>query len=117
MTLTEAPPTAATTATPVARRARLDHLDALEAQAIFIIREVAAELRNPVVLFSGGKDSVVVLHLAAKAFAPGPFPFPVMHVDTGHNFPEVIEFRDRVVVDLGARLVVASVQRRSTTDG
>jgi sulfate adenylyltransferase subunit 2 len=116
MTLTEAPPTAATTATPVARRARLDHLDALEAQAIFIIREVAAELRNPVVLFSGGKDSVVVLHLVAKAIAPAPFPFAVMHVDTGHNFHEVIEFRDRVVGRLGARLVVASVQR-SIDDG
>ena len=110
MTLTEAPPTAATTATTIARRARLEHLDALEAQAIFIIREVAAELRNPVVLFSGGKDSVVVLHLVAKAMAPAPFPFAVMHVDTGHNFDEVIEFRDRVVGRLGARLVVASVQ-------
>jgi sulfate adenylyltransferase subunit 2 len=111
MTLTEAPPTTATRASTIPRRARLDHLDALEAQAIFIIREVAAELRNPVVLFSGGKDSVVVLHLVAKAMAPAPFPFAVMHVDTGHNFDEVIEFRDRVVGRLGARLVVASVQR------
>ena len=92
------------------RAAALDHLDALESQAIFIIREVAAELRNPVVLFSGGKDSVVVLHLVAKAFAPAPFPFAVMHVDTGHNFPEVLDFRDLVVSKLGARLVVASVQ-------
>jgi sulfate adenylyltransferase subunit 2 len=120
MTLTEAPPTATTPATPTvnpgAARARLDHLDALEAQAMFIIREVAAELRNPVVLFSGGKDSVVVLHLVAKAMAPAPFPFAVMHVDTGHNFDEVIEFRDRVVGRLGAQLVVASVQR-SIEDG
>ena len=88
MTLTEAAPTT------VVRAGALDHLDALEAHAIFIIREVAAELRNPVVLFSGGKDSVVVLHLVAKAMAPAPFPFAVMHVDTGHNFDEVIEFRD-----------------------
>ncbi len=104
MTLTEAAPTT------VAREAALDHLDALESQAIFIIREVAAELRNPVVLFSGGKDSVVVLHLVAKALAPAPFPFAVMHVDTGHNFQEVLDFRDLVVSKLGARLVVASVQ-------
>ena len=90
--------------------ASLDHLDTLESQAIFIIREVAAELRNPVVLFSGGKDSVVVLHLVAKALAPAPFPFVVMHVDTGHNFREVLDFRDLVVSKLGARLVVASVQ-------
>ena len=104
MTLTEASPTT------VARAGALDHLDALESQAIFIIREVAAELRNPVVLFSGGKDSVVVLHLVAKALAPAPFPFAVMHVDTGHNFQEVLDFRDLVVSKLGARLVVASVQ-------
>ena len=107
MTLTEASPTVAS---PNTRGAALDHLDALEAQAIFIIREVAAELRNPVVLFSGGKDSVVVLHLVAKALAPAPFPFAVMHVDTGHNFEEVLDFRDLVVSKLGARLVVASVQ-------
>ena len=104
MTLTEASPTT------IARAGVLDHLDALESQAIFIIREVAAELRNPVVLFSGGKDSVVVLHLVAKALAPAPFPFAVMHVDTGHNFQEVLDFRDLVVGKLGARLVVASVQ-------
>ena len=104
VTLTEAAPTT------VARDGALDHLDALESQAIFIIREVAAELRNPVVLFSGGKDSVVVLHLVAKALAPAPFPFAVMHVDTGHNFQEVLDFRDLVVSKLGARLVVASVQ-------
>ncbi len=86
------------------------HLDTLEAEAIHIMREVAAELERPVLLFSGGKDSIVLLRLAEKAFRPGGFPFPVMHVDTGHNFPEVIEFRDRRVAELGERLVVASVQ-------
>jgi sulfate adenylyltransferase subunit 2 len=89
---------------------RLSHLDELEAEAIHIMREVAAELERPVLLFSGGKDSIVLLHLAAKAFRPGRFPFPLMHVDTGHNFPEVIEFRDRRVAELGERLIVASVQ-------
>jgi len=89
---------------------RLSHLDALEAEAIHILREVAAELERPVLLFSGGKDSIVLLRLAEKAFRPGRFPFPVMHVDTGHNFPEVIEFRDRRVEELGERLIVASVQ-------
>jgi sulfate adenylyltransferase subunit 2 len=88
----------------------LTHLQALEAEAIHIIREVAAEFERPVMLFSGGKDSAVMLHLAVKAFAPARLPFPVMHVDTGHNFPEVMEFRDRRVTELGARLVVASVQ-------
>src|SRR3989449_4013946 len=88
----------------------LTHLDDLEAEAIHIIREVAAELERPVLLFSGGKDSIVLLRLAEKAFRPGGFPFPVMHVDTGHNFPEVIEFRDRRVAELGERLLVASVQ-------
>ncbi len=88
----------------------LTHLRALEAEAIHIIREVAAEFERPVLLFSGGKDSIVMLHLAVKAFWPAPVPFPVMHVDTGHNFPEVIEFRDRRVNELGVRLVVASVQ-------
>jgi len=88
----------------------LTHLQALEAEAIHIIREVAAEFERPVLLFSGGKDSAVMLHLAVKAFAPARLPFPVMHVDTGHNFPEVIEFRDRRVAELGVRLVVASVQ-------
>src|SRR5437870_4407939 len=88
----------------------LPHLDALEAEAIFIMREVAAELERPVLLFSGGKDSIVLLRLAEKAFRPARFPFPVMHVDTGHNFPEVIEFRDRRIEQLGERLVVASVQ-------
>lgn len=89
---------------------RLDLLDTLESEAIHIIREVVAEFERPVLLFSGGKDSVVVLHLATKAFWPGKVPFPVMHVDTGHNFPEVIEFRDRTVEKLGLRLEVASVQ-------
>ena len=86
------------------------HLDELEAEAIHIMREVAAERERPVLLFSGGKDSIVLLRLAEKAFRPAKFPFPVMHVDTGHNFPEVIEFRDRRVAELGERLVVASVQ-------
>ena len=89
---------------------RLTHLDALEAEAIHIMREVAAELERPVLLFSGGKDSIVLLRLAEKAFRPGRFPFPLMHIDTGHNFPEAIEFRDRRVAELGERLVVASVQ-------
>jgi sulfate adenylyltransferase subunit 2 len=88
----------------------LSHLRMLEAESIFIIREVAAEFERPCLLFSGGKDSVVMLHLAVKAFAPAKVPFPVMHVDTGHNFPEVIEFRDRTVERLGARLIVASVE-------
>jgi sulfate adenylyltransferase subunit 2 len=88
----------------------LTHLDALEAEAVHILREVAAELERPVLLFSGGKDSIVLLRLAEKAFRPGKFPFPVMHVDTGHNFPEVLEFRDRRVEELGERLIVASVQ-------
>jgi sulfate adenylyltransferase subunit 2 len=86
------------------------HLQALEAEAIHIIREVAAELEKPVLLFSGGKDSIVLLRLAEKAFRPAPIPFPVMHVDTGHNFPEVIEYRDRRVGELGVELIVASVQ-------
>jgi sulfate adenylyltransferase subunit 2 len=85
-------------------------LNQLESEAITIIREVAAEFENPVLLFSGGKDSVVMLHLAVMAFYPARVPFPVMHVDTGHNFPEVIEYRDRVVDELGVQLVVASVQ-------
>jgi sulfate adenylyltransferase subunit 2 len=88
----------------------LPHLESLEAEAIHIIREVAAELEKPVLLYSGGKDSIVLSHLAAKAFAPGRVPFPVMHVDTGHNFPEVIEYRDRAVAELGLELIVASVQ-------
>jgi sulfate adenylyltransferase subunit 2 len=88
----------------------LSHLEVLEAESIHIFREVAAELERPVLLFSGGKDSIVLLRLAEKAFRPGRFPFPIMHVDTGHNFDEVIEFRDRVIAGLGERLIVASVQ-------
>jgi sulfate adenylyltransferase subunit 2 len=88
----------------------LSHLETLEAESIHIFREVAAEFERPVLLFSGGKDSIVLLRLAEKAFRPGRFPFPIMHVDTGHNFPEVIEFRDRLVSQLGERLIVASVQ-------
>ena len=88
----------------------VSHLRAIESEAIHVIREVAAELERGVLLFSGGKDSAVLLHLARKAFWPAALPFPVMHVDTGHNFPEVIEYRDRMVEEMGARLVVASVQ-------
>jgi sulfate adenylyltransferase subunit 2 len=95
----------------VAERPQLSHLRALESEAIHVMREVAAEFERPVLLFSGGKDSIVLLRLAEKAFRPGPFPFPLMHVDTGHNFPEVIEFRDRRVAELGERLIVASVQK------
>jgi sulfate adenylyltransferase subunit 2 len=89
---------------------RLSQLDVLEAESIHVIREVAAEFERPVLLFSGGKDSVVMLALAEKAFRPARIPFPVMHVDTGHNFSEVIEFRDKRVAELGVRLIVASVQ-------
>ena len=88
----------------------LSHLRALEAEAIFIMREAAAEFERPVLLFSGGKDSAVLLRLAEKAFRPGRFPFPIMQIDTGHNFPEVIEFRDRRVAELGERLIVRKVQ-------
>src|SRR5204862_1038525 len=88
----------------------LTNLQWLEAESIHIFREVAAEFERPVLLFSGGKDSIVLLRLAEKAFRPGRFPFPIMHVDTGHNFPEVIEFRDRLVAQLGERLIVAHVQ-------
>ena len=94
----------------VAERPQLSHLRALESEAIHVMREVAAEFERPVLLFSGGKDSIVLLRLAEKAFRPGPFPFPLMHVDTGHNFPEVIDFRDRRVAELDERLIVASVQ-------
>jgi sulfate adenylyltransferase subunit 2 len=88
----------------------LSHLRALEAEAVHVFREVAATFERPALLFSGGKDSMVMLHVAARAFWPAPLPFPVLHVDTGHNFDEVVEFRDRVVADMGLRLVVASVQ-------
>jgi sulfate adenylyltransferase subunit 2 len=88
----------------------LTHLRTLEAEAIHVMREVAAEFERPVLLFSGGKDSIVLLRLAEKAFRPAPLPFPIMHVDTGHNFPEAIEFRDRRIAELGERLIVALVE-------
>src|SRR6266540_3952302 len=113
------PPITASSLDPVARdtssphtgrvHRQLSHLEALEAESIHIIREVAAECERPVLLFSGGKDSAVMLRLAEKAFSPAPIPFPVMHVDTGHNFPEALDFRDRRIAELGVRLVVASV--------
>nr|WP_241988775.1 sulfate adenylyltransferase subunit CysD [Cryobacterium sp. TMT1-2-2] len=99
------------TITPVSPPAhRLSELDVLESEAIHIIREVVAEFERPVLMFSGGKDSVVVLHLAAKAFWPGKIPFTLLHVDTGHNFPEVLQFRDQTVAAHGVRLTVAKVQ-------
>ena len=88
----------------------VSELDRLEAESIHVMREVAAELERPVLMFSGGKDSIVLLRLAEKAFRPGALPFPILHVDTGHNFPEVIEFRDRLIESLDERLIVASVQ-------
>src|SRR5579863_5130680 len=88
----------------------LSHLDELESEAIHIMREVAAERERPVLLFSGGKDSIVLLRLAEKAFRPGRFAFPLLHVDTGENFPETLEFRDRRVTELGEELLVARVQ-------
>ncbi len=86
------------------------HLDWLESESIHIMREVAAECSNPALLFSGGKDSVVLLRIAEKAFRPGKFPFPLVHIDTGHNFEEVIHFRDQRVAELGERLIVGSVE-------
>jgi sulfate adenylyltransferase subunit 2 len=103
--------------TPLGAAQRRSQLDWLESEAVHILREVAGECRNAALLFSGGKDSAVVLHLAAKAFAPAAIPFTVLHIDTGHNFPEAIEFRDRRVAELGARLVVGHVEdsiRRGT---
>ena len=88
----------------------LNYLDELESEAIYILREVWAQFENPVILFSGGKDSILVTHLAKKAFYPSKIPFPLMHVDTGHNFPETIQFRDDLINELGARLIVGSVQ-------
>ena len=90
--------------------ARPSHLRALESEGVHVLREVAAEFERPVLLFSGGKDSIVLLRLAEKAFRPGRFPFPLMHVDTGDNFPEVIAFRDRIAAQLGERLIVRNVQ-------
>ncbi|MGB9109823.1 MAG: sulfate adenylyltransferase subunit CysD [Telluria sp.] len=98
------------TDTPLLGDVNARHLDALESEAIHILREVAAECANPALLFSGGKDSVVLLRLAEKAFRPGKFPFPLVHIDTGHNFDEVIAFRDARVAELGERLIVGSVE-------
>ena len=89
---------------------RLTHLKALEAESIFVIREVAAQFERPCLLFSGGKDSIVMVHLATKAFWPAKIPFPLVHIDTGHNFPETLEYRDRMVEKIGAKLVVGYVQ-------
>ncbi len=93
----------------------LNYLDELESEAIFILREVAAQFENPVILFSGGKDSILVTHLAKKAFYPSKIPFPLVHVDTGHNFPETIQFRDQLVKELGVQLIVGSVQESINT--
>ncbi len=103
---------AAVAPTPLSSNAQSNaaHLDRLESEAIHVMREVAAECGNPVLLFSGGKDSIVMLRLAEKAFRPGRFPFPLMHIDTGHNFPEVIAFRDARAAELGERLIVRSVE-------
>ncbi|MFT6501731.1 MAG: sulfate adenylyltransferase subunit 2 [Crocinitomicaceae bacterium] len=88
----------------------LNYMDELESEAIFVLREVVAKFQNPVLLFSGGKDSIVLTHLAKKAFHPGKIPFALLHVDTGHNFPETIEFRDRLIGELGVKLIIGSVQ-------
>ncbi len=96
---------------PALQTRTLSHLDWLESEAIHILREVAGQAAHPVLLFSGGKDSIVLLHLATKAFRPARFPFPLMHIDTGHNFPEVIEFRDHRAAELGERLIVRSVEQ------
>src|ERR1700675_1204695 len=98
------------TAAHVVAPAGADHLGGLESEAIHILREVAGQCRNPALLFSGGKDSLVLLRLAEKAFHPGSFPFPLLHIDTGHNFPEVIAFRDHRAAELGERLIVRSVE-------
>jgi len=94
----------------VVKSYNLSHIKELEAESIFVIREVASQFENPVMLFSGGKDSIVMFHLARKAFYPAQVPFPLLHIDTGHNFPETIEFRDQLMEKTGARLVVGSVQ-------
>ena len=90
---------------------RLTHLKELESESIYVIREVFSQFENPVILFSGGKDSIVMTHLAMKAFYPAKIPFPLVHIDTGHNFPETIAYRDQLVEHLGARLIVGSVQK------
>ena len=95
------------------RAYNLTHLKELEAEAIYVLREVAAQFENPALLFSGGKDSIVCAHLARKAFFPAKIPFPLVHIDTGHNFPETIEFRDKYVKEIGAELIVGSVQGQS----
>ena len=89
---------------------QLNHLQELEAEAIFILREVAAQFERPVLLFSGGKDSIVLVHLAQKAFWPSKLPFPLLHIDTGHNFEETLKFRDRLVIIFNAKLIIGSVQ-------
>ena len=94
----------------------LNYLDELESEAVFVLREVQAQFQNPVILFSGGKDSIVLAHLAKKAFYPAKIPFALMHIDTGHNFPETIQFRDDLVAKLGARLIVGSVQESIDTN-
>ncbi|MFL5785253.1 MAG: phosphoadenosine phosphosulfate reductase family protein, partial [Bacteriovoracaceae bacterium] len=88
----------------------MDFLEQLEDEAIYVLREVRAQFKNPVILFSGGKDSLCLLHLSHKAFYPDPFPFRVLHIDTGHNFPETLEFRDKIIAQLGARLLVRKVE-------
>src|SRR5687767_10601931 len=88
----------------------LDYLEQLEAESVHIFREIAAQFEKPALLFSGGKDSITLVHLARKAFAPGKIPFPLVHIDTGHNFPEALEFRDRLVSDVNATLVVRKVE-------
>lgn len=88
----------------------LNYLEELESESIFVLREVASQFRNPVILFSGGKDSIVVTHLARKAFFPAKFPFMLVHIDTGHNFPETMEFRDNLIKELGVNLIIGSVQ-------
>ena len=98
------------------RSYNLTHLQELEAEAIYVLREVAAQFENPALLFSGGKDSIIVAHMAKKAFWPGKIPFPLVHVDTGHNFPETIQFRDKFVESIGANLIIGSVQQ-SIDDG
>ena len=90
----------------------MDYLDQLEAESIYILREVAGQFENPALLFSGGKDSITLVHLALKAFRPGKFPFPLVHIDTGHNFPETIAYRDWLIEQIGEKLIVGHVQDR-----